>query len=705
LWCKNNRNFFRLAGKFFVLTQNLLNSIFPSQRVVLFNEVLFFIFTAYGLHRTELGLPADWKRIENWLFSEPAEICEVKNVKPTFNPKHPDIPVLQDYSQSAGPDFWSEFPKNIDSCRVSTPIKVKRLSELIDDYSVKMTSDEKLRASKVLLSMKKGADSLQTSVLKGCVCPNGESAVKHGATVTDTIATWVENDFVCGPFDSPPFSDFRCNKIIAIVQPTKIRPCLDLSSPEGSSFNDNINCNLLEKVFMATEKDFGYVLKESGYNAKMSKFDTCDAYKCVPVPLSEFRLQGFIWLKKFFFEKKQVFGSKAAVPNYDRFGNTIKTLACIMSKIPSKFVLRCLDDVPVVAPAGSNLCENFSQCYKDICDDCNIRLAPECPKKEKAFVNQTAGKVLGIWFDSKDLTWQYPEEKRVKALQIISKCLKKNKVSLENFQKLLGRLNDFMQMCPFLKVFKHNLNACMSDCIMKGDCVLTDEALYELKVWANCIFDNVLSLPIPSRPSPPPVQHRCFISDAAGVSDLQNFSNNEGVGGVGFDEEGKIISAYQVLWNESFISFVDNKGAHMGSKTTTLEIIGVLLHVLLFPELVKNRIVVFETDNMACYFGWQNKYVKEDAVASIIVRALALLEPLLNSEFHIQHVPRMSSWEACVVDRLSRKSTTTLYDVKLVKSFKCDDLPECMSHWLINPSEDWELPLKIVKHVSYRFMK
>jgi hypothetical protein len=85
---------------------------------------------------------------------------------------------------------------------------------------------------------------------------------------------------------------------------------------------------------------------------------------------------------------------------------------------------------------------------------------------------------------------------------------------------------------------------------------------------------------------PPPIQHRCFISDAAGIADLQCFNGNEGVGGVGFDEEGRIISAYQLFWQESFISFLDEKGSQMGSKTTSLEVLGVLLHLLYFPELI-----------------------------------------------------------------------------------------------------------------------
>jgi hypothetical protein len=149
----------------------------------------------------------------------------VSEVKKDF--KNPEIPRLSDYKQEPSEQFWSSFPNNCNSGRVSTPINVKKLSELCSSVETFMTVQERLRASRTIVSLRKGAHSYQKSYLKGCVCPNGDSAFQQGDTVTDTIATWVKKDFVCGPFRMPPFRDFRCNKIIAIVQPTKVRPCLD----------------------------------------------------------------------------------------------------------------------------------------------------------------------------------------------------------------------------------------------------------------------------------------------------------------------------------------------------------------------------------------------------------------------------------------------------------------------------------------------
>jgi hypothetical protein len=203
-----------------------------------------------------------------------------------------------------------------------------------------------------------------------------------------------------------------------------------------------------------------------------------------------------------------------------------------------------------------------------------------------------------------------------------------------------------------------------------------------------------------SSSSPPPVQRKVFISDAAGLPDGKMFSGNEGVGGIGFDEEGHIVSAFQFIWPEKFLNAVDRKGARMGSKTTTLEILGVLFHILLFPELLMGHQVVFQTDNMACYYGWENKAVKEDSTASIVIRTISILANFLNCNVHFDHVPRVSTWEARVVDRLSRKSTTTSYDKKLVESFGSMQLPVSLREWLNNSCDNWNLPLALLYDVK-----
>ena len=93
-------------------------------------------------------------------------------------------------------------------------------------------------------------------------------------------------------------------------------------------------------------------------------------------------------------------------------GHTVISLTCAVCDFEKEFVHRHLDDVPVVSAADSGKCEKFSDTYKEICETINLRLADNCEKNEKAFTNVTNGKVLGVWFNSENLSWQLPSEKK-----------------------------------------------------------------------------------------------------------------------------------------------------------------------------------------------------------------------------------------------------------------------------------------------------
>jgi hypothetical protein len=147
------------------------------------------------------------------------------------------------------------------------------------------------------------------------------------------------------------------------------------------------------------------------------------------------------------------------------------------------------------------------------------------------------------------------------------------------------------------------------------------------------------------------------------------------------------------------MNYRDEKGARMGSKTATLEMLGVLIHFLHSKDQMRNQHLVFKTDNLACVYGWENKCVKFDICASIVIRTIALLGAALGSIIHVIHLPRRSSWEAVLVDNLSRRSTSFRSERELVNRFKKPVIPPSLSAWLGSPSADWELPQKIVSEI------
>jgi hypothetical protein len=152
-----------------------------------------------------------------------------------------------------------------------------------------------------------------------------------------------------------------------------------MTKPSGESFNDNLKINSIEKVHMCTAREFGYSLVESGKNSTMSKYDLKDAFKLIPARPSDWRLQGFRWAGRFFFETNMIFGATPSVSNFDRLGNMLVELAVARAKIPRIYVTRTLDDIPVLAPEGRHYTVKFGMALRGICNQTNIQLAQNCP--------------------------------------------------------------------------------------------------------------------------------------------------------------------------------------------------------------------------------------------------------------------------------------------------------------------------------------
>jgi len=619
-------------------------------------------------------------------------------------PKNPELKILKKYDSNPPADFWDNFPKRLSP--LPSPIKTEVIKDRLCANSSRLTPAQFKRGLRAIANVEKGGSACQKSELPAISVKNSASAeMKFGKVVTDNTATWVKSNFVCGPFDEPPFKKFRVNCISPIEQGDKVRIVVNASLPEGASFNSNVLDHRMEKVRMTSAKQFGHGLLKAGKGAVFSKFDQKDAYKNIPCRQEDLRLQGFKWLGKYFFESAQMFGARTAVANYDVLGNTLLAICLAESNPDDIQVFRQLDDVPVIGKVPGTGCESFSEKYKSLCKDCNIRLAEDCPSRDKAFTNVKNGKVLGIIFDSEELKWRFPEEKRGKVLSAIRNALF-NKISLLEIQSLIGQLIDLGQMSPFLTVFKKPLLEDLA-CLLLSESGtkinISEQSKSDLGVWAAMLMDGDKWQELPWPKCGPTRYHKSVYSDAAGLSEGESNEKLAGVAWVAFSEEGEYIGAQRLTWPKEFIeSRKDGKGARFGSKTTTLEFFGILLPVLSLSSQLKCQHVVFHVDNIACVYGWENGYVKEDLSASIIIRGLKLSELFLGSVFHLRFVPRVSTWEADMTDRMSRERTMTGKDRALLDSFALSDIPAFVKNWLECPCEDWGLALDILNWVESR---
>jgi hypothetical protein len=279
-----------------------------------------------------------------------------------------------------------------------------------------------------------------------------------------------------------------------------------------------------------------------------------DAYKNIPCKISDLRLQGFVWLNRFFLETRQIFGARTSVCNFDTLGAVVLVLALIQCTILKSLVHRQLDDVPIVVPKKKkHWCTEFTLKYRSTCTDIGIQLADDCPQFDKAFSCSQYGKVLDIWFDSTTLSWKLPEEKRDKTLRNIEKALSASGQSLKDIQVLMGRLNDVSMMCPFLKTFKSELNRALSQAEKNPNTLihLNEQAKKDLMVWVGFLTDEEEWRPICPRPCMPPISVVTFSSDAAGFNEYTAKDAKIGCGSIGIDTKGEICFAAQIFWPNS----------------------------------------------------------------------------------------------------------------------------------------------------------
>ena len=102
----------------------------------------------------------------------------------------------------------------------------------------------------------------------------------------------------------------------------------------------------------------------------------------------------------------------------------------------------------------------------------------------------------------------------------------------------------------------------------------------------------------------------------------------------------------------------------------------------------------------ACVHGWENKSLKGEIMASIIIRSILLISSYLGSTVHVFHSLRKSNWESLLVDRMSRSKTMNSFDIGLIRSFSNLSPASVLLDWIKDPSEDWSFSLALLDHVK-----
>ncbi len=158
-----------------------------------------------------------------------------------------------------------------------------------------------------------------------------------------------------------------------------------------------------------------------------------------------------------------------------------------------------MDDTIIVSPHSSGYTTEFVTVFQSVCKQLNVPIADDDPKYEKAYSCTTVGVVLGIFFNSNSMTWKLPLAKHEATKGLLHDFLQATHCTLLQVQKLHGKLNDFAQMCTFMKGFCFHQTSFLQHWNTSAMGTLPIPALLkqELYVWAKCLASAKTGFPIP----------------------------------------------------------------------------------------------------------------------------------------------------------------------------------------------------------------
>jgi len=319
--------------------------------------------------------------------------------------------------------------------------------------------------------------------------------------------------------------------------------------------------------------------------------------------------------------------------------------------------------------------------------------------------------VLGIGFDSRNMSWFLPKEKADKVIRRCIDTINSEYMDLKQTQKLMGSINDLAQMCPLLKFHKSRGN-CMMRKFKGNENILIridDDMKSDLKIIAKIAESARDGLPIAGRPCKPPLSTLTFYTDAAGGSfsmvkgeRIFHEAKERGIACVGGESAEDIWVWSRFSWPENLITGMkDEEGKAFGCKSTTLESIGLLIPFVAFPEMVKGRHLKFRIDNAAVMYGWTKGRVKEDSTATEILKCAAYMAAYTGATIHVEHVGRVSNDMAELADELSRKKKTENWKMeKFVSEDKFREVSGYLKTWLENPLADKHLYKNLLKELK-----
>ena len=533
----------------------------------------------------------------------------------------------------------------------------------------------------------------------------------------DKIAQFCVQGHMAGPLHEwQGRKDLRYISTFARYQASdnSVRIINDHSQPKGSSFNEAIDERVVKElpIHVGQLREFIHNMLECGKDAVISKFDMTSAYKFIPISKEQYRLQAIKLCGGVFIDLKLSYGDATACHYYSFFHKLIQDAFVFSTiKTPKNLVTICIDDSTIAVPSKSKQwAVDYGERYKLIMKEIGAGTKEPDPLRLKCFELETSGEVLGAWLDSSNLTWSLSDAKIADILEKIELIVDSwnmttlKVVKLKTLQRVIGKIGALAGLCTNLKSAMSIINIEKA----RFEKALSEENKLPEKLQSSMVFLSpraredlikIRAVLACLREHPIPLEsHKkqanltsdlYFCGDASGQTDL-------------LWPAALGVFIPQQIHNEAYaLSYVLPRkwliARDWTSKnydnTVLLELLSLLSPIVEFPQLFYNRMVHFQTDNLALSQIYRSMWPQREPTAYFL-RALNFVTQALNINLNIIWKKRRTDIVSKVADDLTHanfnmvpgtvrnRRVSTLPDPilsTLVRSCK----PECHEYHLV----------------------
>ncbi len=405
-------------------------------------------------------------------------------------------------------------------------------------------------------------------------CKNLPSALKMPTLMKEKIDKEVTAGRYLGPFDRKPFDNLICSPmgLVPKHEPGEFRPIMHLSWPKGGSINDYIDPAVCKVQYKSFDHAVQLVVSQ-GRGAYMARTDLKSAFRGVPVNPDDWPLLGIQFQGQYYVDICLPFGCSISCAIFEKFSTF---LDWYVQKATGNPLSHYLDDF-FFCNIMKQICNRDMSTFFDVCKDVNFPVA-----MDKTFWAAQFMVFLGLGLDSVAQMIVVPEEKRIKALNMIFALLfdqqgkPRHKAKVHEIASLAGLLNFLCRAVKPGRAFLDRLYGAVGGLPQHYHVSITVEVKKDLHMWREFLTNFSGSTPFPSK----------WKWEA---DQLEFYTDSAGSIGFGVFFEGKWA---QGAWPKEFLR-------QAKPSIALLEFFPIVVGVYLWGDHLKDRRVVFNSDNMA----------------------------------------------------------------------------------------------------------